>query len=259
VPSGRDFEGIKDPKRTVEKVCRTYAGRCDQVLDLLRATVVADDLKQMYEVVRLLTDTGEYNPGRIQKANGDGTYDVLFDSGRCDSAVPRSRIREVGGSDDTTVGGSSRGDGDEVEVGDKVEARDKKFDDRVTVHRIKNKFDDAAEVRGGFRNIHFNLTLKHPTCCGSSTCCGTGGTGFVCELQIQHRKVSSVAQCTCRVLLWQKPADSRADVRAGLRLSYAGGCVVLCVPQMWEAERVSGADGRDAHSRYIQFRNGRAE
>jgi hypothetical protein len=131
VPSGRDFEGIKDPKRTVEKVCRTYAGRCDQVLDLLRATVVADDLKQMGEVVRLLTDTA------------------------------------------------------------------KKFDERVTVHRIKNKFDAAAQASGGFRNIHFNLTLKHPTCCGS-TCCGTAGTGFVCELQIQHRKVSFVvnAQCT---------------------------------------------------------------
>jgi hypothetical protein len=149
VPSGRDFEGIKDPKRTVEKVCRTYAGRCDQVLDLLRATVVADDLEQMRTVVRLLTDTAE------------------------------------------------------------------KFDERVTVHRIKNKFDPAAKARGGFRNIHFNLTLKHPTCCGSA-CCGTGGTGFVCELQIQHRKVSFVvnAQCTCRVLLWQKPADSRAGLRA---------------------------------------------
>jgi hypothetical protein len=192
VPSGRDFDGIKDPKRTVEKVCRTYAGRCDQVLDLLRATIVADDLTQMYKAVRLLTHTDEYSSGKIQKANGDDTYDVLFDSGlyadghprtgRCDSAVPKSRIRKVG------FGHVSRVD---LQVGDKVEAQANNFDDRVTVHRIKNKFDDAAEVKGGFRNIHFNLTLKHP-CCDSACCCGDEGTGFVCELQIQHRKVSFV-------------------------------------------------------------------
>jgi len=54
VPSGREFDGIKHPKRTVEKVCRVYAGRCERVLDLLRATIVADDVGQIYNVVQQL-------------------------------------------------------------------------------------------------------------------------------------------------------------------------------------------------------------
>jgi hypothetical protein len=241
VPSGRDFEGIKDPKRTVEKVCRTYAGRSDQVLDLLRATVVADDLEQMYAVVRLLTET-KYNSGVIKKVNGDGTYDVMFDSGRRDSAVPRSTIHTAGGSHGSSGGSADDGDG-VLLVGDRAT---EKFDERVTVYRIKNKFDDAAEVKGGFRNIHVNLMLKHPTgstFCGS-TCCGEERMGFVCELQIQHRKVSSSFRlCTCRV--WQKLLID---------------CLFcMWAAQMWEAERSSGVGNLDAHSRYIEFRNGRAE
>jgi hypothetical protein len=55
VPSGREFDGIKHPGRTVEKVCRVYGGHCDRVLDLLRATVVADDVSQMLKAFELLT------------------------------------------------------------------------------------------------------------------------------------------------------------------------------------------------------------
>jgi hypothetical protein len=55
VPSGRQFDGIKAPARTIEKVCRVYGGRCDRVLDLLRATIVADDVGQMELALKLLT------------------------------------------------------------------------------------------------------------------------------------------------------------------------------------------------------------
>ena len=113
IPSGREFDGIKDPARAIEKVCRVYGGRCDRVLDLLRATVVADDLAQMLKTLDLLTD------------------------------------------------------------------KSLKFDNRVSVKRIKNKFD--MKVKGGFRNIHINLTLMQP---GAAPV-----TGFVCELQIQHREI----------------------------------------------------------------------
>ena len=37
------------------------------------------------------------------------------------------------------------------------------------------------KVKGGFRNIHVNLTLKRPG--------APAETGFVCELQIQHREI----------------------------------------------------------------------
>ena len=60
VPSGREFDGIKDSARAVEKVCRVYGGRCDRVLDVLRATVVADNTGQMLAVLKLLHgDEGE--------------------------------------------------------------------------------------------------------------------------------------------------------------------------------------------------------
>ena len=70
--------------------------------------------------------------------------------------------------------------------------------------RVKNKYDEAAKVSGGFRNIHFNLLLKQP---------GSEGArhGFLCELQVQHR-------------------------------------------DMWDMEQEG-----NAHDRYIQFRNDRAE
>ena len=53
------------------------------------------------------------------------------------------------------------------------------FDNRICVKRIKNKFD--MKVKGGFRNIHVNLTLLQPGAAPE--------TGFVCELQIQHREI----------------------------------------------------------------------
>jgi hypothetical protein len=54
VPSGREYDGIKDSERAVEKVCRGYGGRCDRLLDLLRATIVADDVGQMLAALDLL-------------------------------------------------------------------------------------------------------------------------------------------------------------------------------------------------------------
>jgi hypothetical protein len=116
VPSGRHFDGIKDPKRAIEKVCRVYGGHCDRVLDLLRATIVADDVSQIETALELLT------------------------SG---------------------------------------------FDKRVSVRRIKNKFE-ARIVKGGFRNIHINLVLTRQGAPPES--------GFLCELQVQHREIFEAEQ-----------------------------------------------------------------
>jgi hypothetical protein len=56
IPSGRKFEGIKGSGRTLEKVCRVYAGRCDLVLDLLRATIVGSDMSQLIRALELLCE-----------------------------------------------------------------------------------------------------------------------------------------------------------------------------------------------------------
>jgi hypothetical protein len=117
IPSGREFDGIKMPDRTIEKVCRVYGGRCDRVLDLLRATVVADDVSQMLIVLKALRNC---------------------------------------------------------------------FDKRVSIRRIKNKFDPKCKVKGGFRNVHINLVLKHPDI--------PEDPGFMCELQIQHREIWQAEQ-----------------------------------------------------------------
>jgi hypothetical protein len=124
VPSGRHFDGIKDPKRAIEKVCRVYGGHCDRVLDLLRATIVADSVSQMETSLELL------------------------------------------------ISG---------------------FDKRVSVRRIKNKFHARSSVKGGFRNIHINLVLTRQGAPPES--------GFLCELQIQHREIFEAEQGNDREVL----------------------------------------------------------
>jgi hypothetical protein len=47
---------------------------------------------------------GEHRPGKIQKVNSDGTYDVLFDDGDRDPAVAASSIRKVCGGGAGTFG-----------------------------------------------------------------------------------------------------------------------------------------------------------
>ena len=129
VPSGRKFDGIKGLSRTVEKVCRGYGGSCDRVLDLLRATLVADNLAQVVLVMELL-----------------------------------------GG----VASGSSHSWGQSS------------FDPRVTVHRVKNKFDMSTKVKGGFRNLHINLMLNVPN--------ADARNGFLCELQVQLREIWEAEQ-----------------------------------------------------------------
>ena len=144
VPAGREFDGIKDPERAIQKICRVYGGQCDRVLDLLRATIVADDAEQMLAALKLL--------------------------------------------------------------------QAEHFNEKITITmcRVKNKFAQA-KVNGGFRSIHVNLMLKRPD---------WTEPGFICELQIQHRR-------------------------------------------MWEVEHQPSKEdqstGASPHSRYVEFRNDRAE
>ena len=159
VPAGRTFEGVKKPERAIQKACRAYGGRCNLLLDLLRATLVADDAASMLKAMQLL---------------------------------------------------------------------DEPFDDRLSIRRVKNRFQNGNEGAGGFRNLHVNIVLspsKHSWCSSENTVDTSWDPAFVCELQIQHKQLWDAEQ-----------AADREEIDEN-------GNTIVCT----------------AHDRYIAYRDGRAD
>jgi hypothetical protein len=96
--------------------------------------------------------SGKHYPGKIERDNGDGTFDVKFDDGDRDKNCPADHIKGGGGGGGggdrsrSPDRGSSRGGGDvKLDVGTKVECRhgggDKHYPGKIGRCRLNGTYD----------------------------------------------------------------------------------------------------------------------
>ena len=94
---------------------------------------------------------GKWFPGKITRVNRDGTFDIKFDDGDSDFAVPRFRVRPV-----AKKGGSGGGSSDRLEKDTEVtvnfKGRGRWFPGKIT--RVNR--DDTFDVKfdGQFKSKH---------------------------------------------------------------------------------------------------------